>query len=328
MDWVSRDGKLIVVGRGIRALAMSMLSVLIGIYLGHLGFGLTQIGLFLTLGTAGGAAQALIVGVTANATGYKVLLVGLALLASMAGLLIGFTESFPVLAALAFVGGLNAAGGSGGGSGFGPLEQSTLPDTTDATNRTRLFAWYGIVGTAAGAVGALAAGLPTPIHRYTSFDQADSERVMFFAFAILLFLVALLYLWLSPGLGRSKTDQTWGNPFRLESRRTIFTLTGLFSVDRFAGSLVIQSLVAYWFSTRFGFQLDAVAGIFFLSNVLAGVSLWLAAKVADRPAEHDGVHTHPIKPVLDRGGFFAVRVVGSGLLGGPVIPRADGRTDP
>lgn len=261
---------------------MGMLSVLIGIYLGHLGFGLAKIGLFLTLGTAGSAAQALFVGLAASVMGRRALLVGFSLLAAAAGLFIGFTQVFGVLAAIAFFGALSASGGSGGGSGFGPLEQATLPDTTDSTNRTRLFAVYGIVGTVSGAVGALAAGLPTLIQAHTSLGQTGSERVMFFAFGALLGVSALLYLVLSSNLGRPEGGGEWANPFKLESRRRIFTLTGLFSVDRFAGAMVIQSLVAYWFSTRFGFQLDAVAGIFFLSNVLAAISLWLAAKLADR----------------------------------------------
>ena len=53
-------------------------------------------------------------------------------------------------------------------------------------------------------------------------------------------------------------------------------------MDRFAGVLLMQSLVAYWFNTRFDLQLESLAFIFFFSQVLADISLWVAAKLADR----------------------------------------------
>ena len=53
-------------------------------------------------------------------------------------------------------------------------------------------------------------------------------------------------------------------------------------MDHFAGSLLLQSLVAYWFSTRFGLELGALALVFFFSQILSAISLWLAAKLAAR----------------------------------------------
>jgi len=80
----------------------------------------------------------------------------------------------------------------------------------------------------------------------------------------------------------SDSQQLWVNPFRLPSRRLIFTLTGLFSLDHFAGSLFIQSLAAYWFHTRFGMELESLGLVFFLSHLLSAISLWVAAKLANR----------------------------------------------
>jgi len=53
-------------------------------------------------------------------------------------------------------------------------------------------------------------------------------------------------------------------------------------VDHFAGGLVAQSLVSLWFFTKFGIKLESIALIFFGSNLIAAVSLWVAAKLANR----------------------------------------------
>jgi len=57
---------------------------------------------------------------------------------------------------------------------------------------------------------------------------------------------------------------------------------GLFGVDQFAGVLLVQSLIAYWFNTKFGLDLGSLALVFFASQALSATSLWIAAKLANR----------------------------------------------
>ena len=107
-------------------------------------------------------------------------------------------------------------------------------------------------------------------------------KVMFVSFVVLLLIAALLYGLLSSAVEVRPAERQWVNPLKLPSRRIIFTLTGLFSVDHFAGSLILQSLVAYWFNTRFDLDLGELAFVFFFSQILAATSLWVAAKLANR----------------------------------------------
>jgi len=59
-------------------------------------------------------------------------------------------------------------------------------------------------------------------------------------------------------------------------------LSALFALDSFAGGLVVQSIVAYWFFRRFGVSPAVIGAIFFGANVLAGISALLAARIARR----------------------------------------------
>ena len=56
----------------------------------------------------------------------------------------------------------------------------------------------------------------------------------------------------------------------------------LFILDSFAGALVLQSLLAYWFHTRFGVEPASLGSLFFGANLLAGFSALIAARVAAR----------------------------------------------
>jgi predicted MFS family arabinose efflux permease len=66
------------------------------------------------------------------------------------------------------------------------------------------------------------------------------------------------------------------------SRRVVFKLSALFSIDAFAGGFVLQSILAYWFYKRFNVQPAILGSIFFGANILAGLSALSAAWVASK----------------------------------------------
>jgi predicted MFS family arabinose efflux permease len=66
------------------------------------------------------------------------------------------------------------------------------------------------------------------------------------------------------------------------SRRLVLGLTALFGLDALAGGLVVQGLVALWFSQRFGLGLEQLGPIFFGTNVLSALSFPAAAHLARR----------------------------------------------
>ena len=80
------------------------------------------------------------------------------------------------------------------------------------------------------------------------------------------------------------------------SRKVVFKLSALFSLDAFAGGFVLQSIVAYWFYVRFNVQPALLGSIFFGANVLAGLSALAAARVAqNRAHQHHGLYSYPLK---------------------------------
>ncbi len=66
------------------------------------------------------------------------------------------------------------------------------------------------------------------------------------------------------------------------SRGVVARLSALFSLDAFAGGLIVQSMVAYWFHIKFGVDAGTIGSIFFGANVLAGISALLAVRLASK----------------------------------------------
>ena len=68
LKWVNRNGRLIMLSRGLCTFAQSAIAILIALYLEKLGFNLTQVGAFLSAGVAGSAFFAFIVSLTSENT--------------------------------------------------------------------------------------------------------------------------------------------------------------------------------------------------------------------------------------------------------------------
>jgi hypothetical protein len=62
----------------------------------------------------------------------------------------------------------------------------------------------------------------------------------------------------------------------------VLRLAILFALDSFGGGFVVQSFAAYWFYLRFGVDPKTLGTLFFVANVLAGLSALVATRLANR----------------------------------------------
>src|SRR5262249_37490314 len=152
-------------------------SVLLADYLSAIGLRPLQIGAVITGTLLGSAALTLAVGPLGHRLGRRRLLLGASALMFATGLgFLGLTAFWPLLV-VAVVGTLNPSAGAV--SVFLPTEQAALSETVEAHDRTALFARYNLSGSLAGALGALASGLPVAAARRWGWDLAAAERSSF-----------------------------------------------------------------------------------------------------------------------------------------------------
>ena len=279
-DWLTRDAKILILASSVRMFGQGFISVALAVYLATIGLSLLQIGMYFSVGGAGAALFAFAVAFISERFGRRNLLVFFTLTTALGVVGLIVTENLLILVVFAFVGALSGAPGGATGA-TQPLVQAGLAENGPATRRTDIFATYRIVNTFARAFGALSAGLPTVLQSNFGLGEVAAFRVLLGALVASLLLASLMYAMLSGGPSEIRS-RGWTNPFTLPSRRVIFTLGGLFTVDSFGGALLIQSLVAYWFNTKFGMDIGTLSVVFFGSELLTASSLWFAAKIANR----------------------------------------------
>jgi hypothetical protein len=205
-----------------------------------------------------------------------------AVLMAATGLGFALGASFWPLLAVAFVGTLNPS--SGDVSVFLPLEQAALAGGAGGHARTALFARYSVLGALCAAVGALATAVPDVLGRHAGMTRIDALRAMFIVYALIGVAVWLLYRRLpGPLAGAAGSAATPTPPTPLgPSRAVVVRLAALFSVDSFAGGLVVNSLLSLWLLQRFGLSLTQAGLFFFWSGLLSAASQLAAPAVARR----------------------------------------------
>jgi MFS family permease len=262
--------------RAARGFGDGFAAIILPAYLVEIGFSPLQIGIVATAALLGSAALTLGIGFLGARYDLRALLLTCASLMVVTGLGIAGFQHFAFIVIVVFIGTMNPTTGDIGV--HIPLEQAALAQGASDQKRTREFARYSLIGALSIAVGALAAGTPDLL---TSFgiDKVHALQSMFYVYAALGVVSAAIYT----RLPRNKVTEEESALSALgPSRRTVFKLAALFSLDSFAGGFTVQSLLALWLFERFELSLAAASGFFFWSNVLAAFSYPVAARLAKR----------------------------------------------
>jgi MFS family permease len=275
----SADSKRLLLTRALRGFADGAVSVLLPGYLSALGYSSFQIAAIIFATLTGSAALTLGIGFAANRIGRRhVLLAACALMFATGA---GFTlvTAFWPLFVVAFVGTLNPSAGDV--SLFLPVEQSALAETVKTRDLTAIFSRYNVAGAFAGALGALASGLPALLAGRFNLDRAATLRLGFVAYSLIAIAAALVYRTLTIAVETSPPAQA-AAPLA-KARRIVLHLSALFSLDSFGGGFVVQSLLALWLFRRFNMSIAAAGSFFFVAGLLGAASQlassWLAARI-------------------------------------------------
>ena len=272
---ISSEVLVLYAARGVRGFADGFAVIILPAYLSAIGLSIAEIGVVATTALLGSSLLTLVVGFVAPRHDLRtMLMLGAALMVATGAAFPQFQHIAFVLV-VAFVGTINPNTGDSGI--LVPLEHAMLARSVADSDRTRAFARYSLTGALATAAGSLMAATPD-LMVAAGFGRLASFETMFYVYAALGLLATALYRQLPHAQAEEKVASTPLGP----SRRTVYKLAALFSLDSFAGGLVVQSLLALWLFERFNLSLSAASLFFFWTSVLTAFSYPIAARLSAR----------------------------------------------
>jgi MFS family permease len=271
-----RAATTLIAARGVRGFGDGFTALLLPVYLTSLGFDAFHIGILTTATLLGSAALTLAVGLAGHRVPARRLLFAACGLMGLTGVAFSQAHAFWPLVVVGVLGTLNPSGGDV--SPFLPLEQSLLSHAGPPSQRTHLFARYSLTGTLMTALGALSVGLLGPLRALTGASQLTLIEAAFGLYGALGLISAALYGNLPDQPADTAAPRTPLGP----SRRNVYGLAALFSLDSFGSGFMVQSLFALWLFHRFGLSLAMAGGFFFWTGALSAASQLLAPVLARR----------------------------------------------
>jgi MFS family permease len=262
--------------RALRDFGDGFVAVLLPAYLISIGLGEFEVGIVSALALFGSTAMTLGIAFVGSRIDQRTLLIGASGLMIATGLAYAVSETYAVILLVAFVGTINPSSGSA--SVFVPLEHAILTRAVEDRHRTRMFARYSLSGALASAVGALAAASPDAL-AVAGLSQQGAIKAMFLIYAAFGVAGGIMYARI-PAEASGVEDKT-AAPLG-PSRRIVYKMAVLFSIDSFAGGFTVQSLLALWLFNKFDLSLAAAGAFFFRAGLLSAFSFPVAAWLSTR----------------------------------------------
>ena len=263
---MSRNGRLVLVAKTARTFCYGFLGVLFPVYLAERGMAAPQIGVAVTLTLLASAAMTLAIRAPAERYGARAALIAQSALIVVSAALFLSTDRPWLIVVAAMIG--NLAVGTGETGPFLTLEQVAVTRAISRERLTTALSLYNLAGYGASAIGAAAVG-----------RAGGSPRILFILFLLGGLVQMGAYALMRPDPVRPPAARAG---MAMPSRPLIYRLAALFALDSLAGGFVLQSLIAYWLYERYGLGLASLGWVFFGAQILSGLSLLLAARVAPR----------------------------------------------
>lgn len=305
-----RDVLLLLLSRFIRMFAYGGSTLVLALYFSVLGFSDSMIGLFMTLTLAGDVVVSLILTVVADQLGRRrVLLLG-ALLMVASGVVFALSGNYWVLLLAAVIGVISPSGSEIGP--FRAVEESVLAHLTSAKDRSDIFAVSAAIAALGGAAGSLVCGWVTEALQHGGWDDVSSFRLIFWIYAGIGALKAILTLPLSAQCELQKPETSSQKdsddaperepliasqnrpaakkpdqkaPFSKLSKNTVYLLVrlcALFVFDSFGSGMVPNSLIAYFIWRKFGMPQGKLGSIIAAAQFVSSIGNIFASTLAKR----------------------------------------------
>ncbi len=268
---ITPDGRRLIATRGLRGYADGLIAASLAGYLGdQLGYSGTRIGVIVTGMLLGSAVLTMFTGTWGWRFQRRLLLRAGALLMVITGLVFATSTTFLVLFALGVIGTMNPSGSDV--SVVQPIEQSLLPLTTDDRSRSHVFARYTFFGGSLAALGALSAGLPERL--------GWSPDSVFIVYAVVGVAMLGVYSTMSPQVEAAAQAAP---PTQLgPSKRFVYRLAALFSLDSFGGGFAVQSLLVLWLLRHHHFSVGKAGAVLAVMQIVSAASGFVAVRIERR----------------------------------------------
>ena len=264
----------------LRGYNLGFLGVFLGIYLYYLGLSNLQFGIALSCFTLSGAISNLFVYFLKNILSRKISLISMSLSATISGIMLMYTDNYYMIliAAIFSIGSITG----GDRTGISSIEIPIISKLVKPKNQTYAYSVYNFLPMISKIVGTSILIVIPVLRSITSLQTKSIYLILLAIYTLINAIQTSTYIFLNKEIEsinyeKAKIISTSGSDSKL-----ILIITSLFAIDSFGGGFIARSFISFWLIKSFSLNEGILSIIFILAQILNGISLILAPKIAKK----------------------------------------------
>ena len=264
----------------LRGYNLGFLGVFLGIYLYYLGLSNLQFGIALSCFTLSGAISNLFVYFFKNILSRKISLIIMTLSATISGIMLMYTDNYYMIliAAIFSIGSITG----GDRTGISSIEIPIISKLVKPKNQTYAYSVYNFLPMISKIVGTSILIIIPVLRSITSLQTKSIYLILLAIYTLINAIQTSTYIFLNKEIESINYEKTKITPTSGSDSKLILIITSLFAIDSFGGGFIARSFISFWLIKSFSLNEGILSIIFILAQILNGISLILAPKIAKK----------------------------------------------
>ena len=252
----------------------------LGIYLYYIGLSNLQFGIALSCFTLSGAMSNLFVYFFKNILTRKITLIIMTLSATVSGMMLMYSDNYYMIliAAIFSIGSITG----GDRTGISSIEIPIISKLVEPKNQTYAYSVYNFLPMISKIIGTSILIIIPILRSITSLQTKSIYQILLTIYTLINAIQASTYIYLNKEIESIKNEKFKIISASNNDSKLIFIITSLFAIDSFGGGFIARSFISFWFVKSFSLNEGILSIIFILAQILNGISLMLAPKIAKK----------------------------------------------
>ena len=279
-EFLYKDKNLltILIATTLRGYNLGFMGVFLGVYFYFIGLSDLKFGIALSCVTFSGALSNLFVYFFKNIISRKQFLIIMSVSSVIGGFIFLITENYFLILLASLLSISSITGGDR--TGITSVEIPIISKLVELKKQTSAYSVYNFLPMISKIIGTSILLIVPILTSVTELKTKTVYSILLIIYIVISILQTLVYNFLDHKIEAKEKIQNKISKIENNESTLIIIITFLFAIDSFGGGFIARSFITFWLIKKFSLSEATLSIIFIIAQVLNGLSLVIAPKIA------------------------------------------------
>ncbi len=279
-EFLYKDKNLltVLIATTLRGYNLGFMGVFLGVYFYFIGLSDLKFGIALSCVTFSGALSNLFVYFFKNIISRKQFLIIMSISSVIGGFIFLITENYFLILLASLLSISSITGGDR--TGITSVEIPIISKLVELKKQTSAYSVYNFLPMISKIIGTSILLIVPVLTSVTELKTKTVYSILLIIYIVISIIQTLVYNFLDHKIEAKEKIQAKISKIKNNESSLIIIITCLFAIDSFGGGFIARSFITFWLIKKFALSEATLSIIFIIAQVLNGLSLVLAPKIA------------------------------------------------